>query len=325
MKINLTLFLFLCTTMVWSQQATQYSLYAFNPYAFNPAYAGMDESLSFTGVYRRQWIGLEGSPTSQNVSIHTPLYFLGGGIGLNANNDEIGAHRISKISLSYAKYLSVGDEGQLSIGLAGGIAQQSFDGNRLRTPEGQYDELTGTILHNDDFLSENNITAITPVFGIGLYYNSPNLKIGLSSNNIAESNFLYTLTEETKIQNKRDYYMNASYQLDLLDALSISPNLLIKTDLTEIQTDLTLLFTYNEIIFAGASYRGFNANTNDAVVFLIGTQVNANVKFAYAYDMTLSKLKSVNTGTHEVMLQYNLNKKIGGGIPPPIIYNPRSL
>ena len=67
-----------------TQQPAQYSMYMLNKYAFNPAYAGMDNSLSLTGVYRNQWLNLDGNPVSQNFNVHMPLYIVGGGIGLAA-------------------------------------------------------------------------------------------------------------------------------------------------------------------------------------------------------------------------------------------------
>ena len=324
MKLKFTIiFLFYINGLIFGQQATQYSLYQMNPYAFNPAYAGMDESLSFTGVYRNQWLGLEGSPESQNISIHTPFYFIGGGVGLNVNNDFIGAHRRTTASLSYSKYLSVGNQGQLGIGLAGGMIQQAYNGGDLRTPQGSYE---GTITHNDDFLPNNNVSAITPTISVGIYLKKERLQVGLSANNLVESTLDYSLENtNSNIRTKRHYYIYGAYEVDLGDYLTITPSVFAKTDLVETQTDLSAIFTLNEIIFAGASFRGFNPTSLDALVLMAGMQVNANVKFGYAFDMTLSRLQTVQSGTHEIVLTYNLNKKIGAGLPPPIIYNPRSL
>lgn len=318
------LFLFVLVSLK-GQQATQYSLYTYNPYAFNPAYAGFDESLSITGVYRNQWVGFNGSPESQNVSAHMPFYFLGGGIGINVNNDVIGAHRSTQATISYSKYLKVGD-GQLGIGLSGGFAQQAFTGNILRTPDGDYDEDLGLVIsHNDIYLSENNIDAIAPVVGIGLFYKKDALQIGLSSNNIIEPSFEYQLDTRTNILLKRDYFLFASYDLDLSSDIMLTPSLLVKSDAVETQTDISMIMTYKEIIRVGGSFRGFNPNNFDSVIIMAGIQLNRNVRFAYAYDIALSALQLYNSGSHEIILQYNLNKKVGAGIPPPIIYNPRSL
>jgi hypothetical protein len=75
MKIifTFTLLLLLLAVPMLGQQAAQYSLYRLNKYAFNPAYAGLDNSLSMTGVYRTQWVSLPGAPVSQHFNAHMPL------------------------------------------------------------------------------------------------------------------------------------------------------------------------------------------------------------------------------------------------------------
>ena len=76
MKKSYTLFFFFAfLNLTWAQQPAQYSLYNLNKFNFNPAYAGLDNSLSVTGVYRSQWVGLPGKPVTQNINAHMPLYF----------------------------------------------------------------------------------------------------------------------------------------------------------------------------------------------------------------------------------------------------------
>ena len=79
----------------------------------------------------------------------------------------------------------------------------------------------------------------------------------------------------------------------------------------------------NDNIFGGGSYRGYNAVTGDAVAIILGLKLSEKVRFAYAYDVTVSNLNTVSNGSHEVMLNYNFGKPIGQGKLPPIIYNPR--
>ena len=96
-------FLILCIGFsAQSQQAGQFSMYMLNKYQNNAAYAGLDNSLSLTGVFRSQWVGLNGSPIMQNVNAHMPVYFIKGGVGLNINNTTLGAEQHTSMTLSYA-------------------------------------------------------------------------------------------------------------------------------------------------------------------------------------------------------------------------------
>jgi len=63
----------------------------------------------------------------------------------------------------------------------------------------------------------------------------------------------------------------------------------------------------------------------DAVALMAGFKLNEKLSVGYAYDIGLSALNSVSSGSHELLLNYNLGAPIGKGRPPAVIYNPRSL
>lgn len=303
-----------------AQQPSQHSLYMLNPFKFNPAYAGLDHSLSATGVYRRQWVDLPESPTTQNLNFHLPLYFLGGAVGANFENDALGAERTTSVTMAYAFQRPVGN-GLLSLALEGGLVQKSIDGSKLRTPDGIYED--GTIIqHNDDILPTTLESGSAPTFHAGIYFQSEKFEAGLSAQNLSEASVELTALS---FQLVRTYYANFGFNFDLSNSVSIHPSALIRSDVTQTQTDLSLIFRYNDNIFGGTSFRGYNSNSIDAVSLIAGFNINEHFTVGYAYDITLSELSNVSNGSHEVIIKYNLNKRIGGGRPPRIIYNPRSL
>lgn len=300
---------------VMAQQPAQYSLYMFNKYNFNSAYAGLDESVSATGVFRRQWVGLPGSPSTQDFNVHLPLYLVKGAFGLGIENDALGAERNIKITAAYNYQQQIGD-GWISAGIRGGVFQKTLD---------------GTILNpRDQDIIDNNIpigieTSMSPIFDAGIYYKNESLQIGLSANNLLENSVDFALNEPTNIKFLRNYFFIFAYNLDIGSKFNVSPSILVKSDIQEIQTDFSAIVKYNDNIMIGASFRGYNANTIDAVVMMAGMKVTSNITIAYAYDLPLSGLSATNTGSHEIMLNYNLNKVFGAGVPPKIIYNPRFL
>ena len=303
------------------QQPGHYSLYFMNKAHWNPAYAGLDNSLSITGGFRKQWVDLESSPTSQNLNLHMPLYISSGGIGLNIENDQLGASRSTSATLAYNYQMPLGD-GILSFGLAGGVVQRSLDGFALRAPQGTYDEENNIFQHNDDLLPLGKETALVPTFDAGVYFITEKMEIGLSSKNIAEGSASFSTLS---ISLKRNYFAVFDFHFEVGRSLSLHPSAFIRSDLIQTQTDLGLRLQYNENIFAGASFRGYNSNSIDAAVLLLGFRFAEHFTLAYAYDLTLSDLNAVSNGSHEIMINYNLNKPIGQGRPPNIIYNPRSL
>lgn len=303
-----------------AQQPAQYSLYMLNPMGWNPAYAGLDNSLSITGVFRQQWTGLEGSPVTQNISAHLPLYILSGGFGINVENDELGAERWTSATVAYNYQRELGS-GILAIGASGGMIQRLLDGSRIRTPDGSYFE-PGNINHGDPILPLGQETATVPTFSAGIYYISEWMETGFSVRNIAESKAQFSLLDLTL---KRNYNFNLGFHFDVSNSLSVHPSALVRSDLTQTQVDFSVILRYNDNIFTGASFRGYNTVSTDALAILAGFKLSEKLTLAYAYDLTLSDLNTVSNGSHEIALNFNLNKRIGAGRLPPIIYNPRSL
>lgn len=302
-----------------AQQPAQYSTYMLDPFRYNPAYAGLDNSLSVTGTYRTQWVGLSGNPTGQRISLHLPLYFLSGGFGLQLENDEIGAHRLTSVQGAYNYQRQVGN-GILSLGAGAGFQQWSLDGNRLQTPDGVYNE-PGVINHNDILLSDVSESGSTLSFSAGLFYQSERIEGGLSVDHVSEPVISLTQLDYRLL---RSYYAYVATNFELGRSFVIQPSAWLRSDAVETQIDFSVIATYNDNIFGGASFRGYNNSTNDAVAVIVGFNLSEQIAVAYAYDIALSPLKTVHTGSHEIVLKYNLNKSIGAGRPPRIIYHPRA-
>ncbi len=71
---KILLIIFIVSSLVSNaQQDAQASMYFFNPLNYNPAYAGTRGSLNLTAVHRSQWVGWEGAPRTQFLSIHAPI------------------------------------------------------------------------------------------------------------------------------------------------------------------------------------------------------------------------------------------------------------
>ncbi len=309
----------------FAQQEVQYSQYMFNQFRINPAFAGLDNSLSATGVYRDQWVGLEGRPQTQNFNVHMPFYYLRGGIGLNIENDIAGAERNLKASATYAYHFPLKKFGVLSIAATAGVIQKRLDGNILRAPDGLYGLDPNVISHEDPELSEGIESAIAPNFASGIFLKGERFQLGVSATNIAESVISFTFSEGSEIKLSRTYFGFASYDFEIGSSFNLMPSLLFKSDAIENQIEFSTILKYNDNIFLGASFRGYEKNSMDAIVALAGLKLNNHFTLSYSYDITLSGLNQVSKGSHEILVNYNLNKPIGKGIPQKIIYNPRFL
>ena len=175
-----------------------------------------------------------------------PIYRLSGGIGINVDNDNLGLEQNLLATLAYNFHLPLNNSSKISFGIGAGFFQQSLDGAAIRTPDGIYTN-NETINHNDNLLlPEGNRSVSTPTFNAGIYYKSEALEVGISSTNIQEpvldgDDFSTTLS--------RNYFLTASYNLDLSRNISLHPSILVKTDQTEWQSEISLLVKYDDNIF----------------------------------------------------------------------------
>jgi type IX secretion system PorP/SprF family membrane protein len=70
----------------YSQQDAQYTQYMYNTETINPAYAGSRGVLSIFGLYRTQWIGLDGAPKTGVFSINAPIENSNIGVAKSSNS-----------------------------------------------------------------------------------------------------------------------------------------------------------------------------------------------------------------------------------------------
>ncbi|MEL7220079.1 MAG: type IX secretion system membrane protein PorP/SprF [Bacteroidota bacterium] len=305
--------------LAFAQQPAQYTTYMLDPLRYNPAYAGLDYALSVTGTFRQQWAGLTGAPRGQRLSAHLPLYFLRGGFGLQLENDAIGAHQLTIARADYNYQLEMGS-GVLSAGLGVSMQQWTLNGNELLSPNGIY-EGPGSPDHQDNILNQATESASGLQFTAGVFYQTEKLEAGLSVENLSSTSLQLN---QFDYQVLRAYHAFIRANFEVGNSLLVQPSVWLRTDEIENQVDLSVLVTYNDNIFGGVSFRGYDAARQDALAIIAGFQLAPSIQLAYAYDIALSPLQSVHSGSHEIVVKYRLDKAIGKGKLPPIIYHPRA-
>jgi type IX secretion system PorP/SprF family membrane protein len=325
-ETNLTRVLLLAIGfMTWpdllhGQQSPQYTMNMLDKYRNNPAYGGMDASLSITGALKSQWETLPGAPKFQHITAHMPLYIASGGVGFQFFHDEIGVEESLGFQASY-NYVYQASFGILSAGISAGILQKKIDGSKLRAPDGFYEGFT--INHNDPILSSTVGTGIGPSASLGLYFANDYLEAGIAIDQILGQTVVLNNAEETSFQFKKITSAFVEYSYYVNEELQLYPSVFVKTDGVQTQLDVSGRFDYQEIYFGGLSFRGYDKRTIDALAVFIGARVSQNLSLGYAYDITLSKLSTYSEGTHEIVVHYNLGKPLGVGRPERVIYNPR--
>ncbi|WP_346321080.1 type IX secretion system membrane protein PorP/SprF [Chitinophaga sp. YIM B06452] len=293
MKKIITLFVILCMSrQLLAQQEAMYTQYMFNMMAVNPAYAGSRGVLSATAMYRNQWVGVEGAPRTGTLSFDMATRNKKVGLGIQAFNDRIGIVKTTGFYASYAYRINFNENGSaLAIGLQGGLSNYRADLTKVELTDG------------GDPAFMQNINAIMPSFGAGIFYNTPKFYAGFSVPNLVKSYLRkdqYLYSTEVVAKKYMHLFLVAGYVFDLNENLKLKPSFLVKAVRgAPVVVDVNANFWIKEIVGIGASYR-----TGDAIAGLLELQLSNQFRLGYAYDHSISNLVKYNQGTHEIMLRY---------------------
>ncbi len=295
----------------YAQQDAQYTQYMYNTISVNPAYAGSRGVMSIMGLHRSQWVGLDGAPRTQTLTLNTPI---GDnervGLGLSIVNDEIGPTDETYFSIDFSYTIPTSDEGKLSFGLKGGGHLLNIDFQRL------------TQFNANDNLFEANIdNKFSPQVGIGVYYHTNKFYFGLSAPNLLETDHFdesSTSSDSDAIsflaEERINYYFIAGHVFDLGYNVKFKPAVLSKLVFgTPLQVDLSANFLLYERLTLGVAYRWSAAVTGQ-----IGFQISDALMIGFAYDRETTELgqSQFNDGSYEVMLRFELFKKYNRMLTP---------
>ena len=278
----------------YAQQDAQFTNYMYNTLSFNPAYAGSRGSSSFYLSQRSQWVGIDGAPTTNALSYHSPIGSSRVGFGLSFLNDAIGPVEENLVSLDFSYTINTSYDYKLAFGLRASAHMLNVDFTELN------------IFNPGDVLAQNNINnRFSPNIGVGLFWYSDRNYIGFSIPNLLETSHINKDLNSSVSAVSRErlhYHLTAGYLFDLSQDIVFKPALLSKfVSGAPLQVDVSANFQMYDRFTLGASYR-----VDAAVSFLTGFQLNKNWMLGYSYDFDTNNLSTYNSGSHEVFLRYEV-------------------
>lgn len=299
MKYFFQIVLILVVATSVAQQDAQYTQYMYNTINFNPAYAGSRGALSIFGLHRSQWVGLDGAPTTNTFSIHSPIRNSNLGFGLSFINDKIGPTSENQISADISYSLNISNEWLMSFGIKGTANLFNLDVSKLN-PETPLDPSLQDL---------NNY--FTPNLGAGIYVHSDKAYFGFSIPNFFETTRYADQTQSVSKQ-RMNYYIMGGYVFDINPNLKFKPAFLSKiAEGAPLQFDLSGNFLFYEKFVLGGAWRW-----NAAWSAMAGYQITDGLFIGYAFDQETTNLARFNSGSHEVFLQFELFQKVERIISP---------
>ena len=269
-----------------SQQYPQFTQYMYNTIAVNPAYAGSRNALSIIALSRNQWTGIKDGPTTQTLSINSPLRNEKIGLGVSFINDKLGFEHFTSAYADFSYTIKASEKIDLSFGLKAGAT---------------YYKISDELYELDDDYFNERMNRWNPNIGAGFLLHTDKWFVGLSAPRLI--NHDKNNDSQYKSLDQVHYYLISGYVFNLSKSIKFKPSMLNKwTKGSSVSTDLTAMFLFNEKLWLGASYR-INNDQRD-VGFIIDFQISQQFRLGYAYEIPTGDIRAYTSGSHELLLMY---------------------
>lgn len=308
--------------LAFAQQDPYTTHYAFNRTLYNPAAVGAGNKYCFTALSHHQWAGYEDrtpefhpkggttlgpvksvGPKTQMFSFSLPVTKYGG-FGIGFINDKLGYEYSTHVKIDAAGRLPLASGATIAVGFEANILQKGLDGPKLYA-----------LAPGDPSVPTQNVSATNTIFGAGAYYTDPqessvstrNLWVGLSVLNLNSPTYVFGAGNGT-VFSTPEMHINLMGGITFLNFmgnpdLKFHPSAKFKRAGVN-QLDLTGLMEYQEKLWGGLAYR----TTSDAISVMLGYSgfkgKLKGLRVGYSYDLTLTRILSVSSGTHELQLNY---------------------
>lgn len=314
-SVIFALVLFLLWGVAESQQVPMYSQYIMNGFLINPSFTGRDGYTSINLTVREQWAGLPKAPSTYALSFQTRILknsyisksttvnkklvkpTRGGQVGVGAYlfNDNNGIMHRTGIQAAYSYTIPLGKEeteNPRSLGFGLSLVAYQY---RIDTEGLIYDP-------DDPYLNSYDRSVFIPDFNFGINYSTSNYYAGFAMTNLLRGSVMFGNSAGNQHNDNSElghYFLTGGVKIPLSGNWLLEPSAFIKTSdmfFKSVQLDITSRIYYQNDYWAGLSYR-----TDDAIIFMFGLRYD-RFYFAYAFDFTLSDIRSQSFGSHEFSL-----------------------
>jgi type IX secretion system PorP/SprF family membrane protein len=286
MKVIILFISILSITAMHAQQDFLKSQYMFNLFSINPAYAGSRDVLEASLSHRAQWVGFDGAPRTQVLTLHAPVTKKKIGFGLQLFNDRIGPRNVTGLNTSYAYHIKAG-KGKIGFGLRASALNYTYNWNELNYANGQ-----------DVVIGQGNNSALSLNFDFGMYYRDRLQFGGFEVAHIAHTMLSPTPLEADLIPHFSGFYGRA---FELKEKTALKASVLLRASKASQFADINLSAFVKQTFWLGMTYR-----TSGALVFIAEYYIHPQLRIAYSYDHQINGLANYLSGSHEVFLGYDI-------------------
>ena len=291
-------------------QDPQFSQFYAAPMYLNPAFTGNTIQGRIAANYRKQWLKVPGAFTSYSFSYDQFLRKYRSGIGLMFVKDKAGsgALRYTSVGGLYSYVFKITRAIGVRVGIRASYTSRDLDFYYLRFADQIIRDDLSTI-ESIDLVGKTYLDFATG----GVLY-TKDFWIGYSFDHLNRPNQSF-VDQDTRLPIK--YTGQGGYRYVIKEDTKGNP----EQDITAVfiykgqqdwdQVDIGAYYKF-KMMMIGIWYRGLPGikqykagySNNDAMVVMIGLQLQDFFHLGYSYDATISKLGIGSQGSHEVSLIY---------------------
>lgn len=304
----------LCVPAAKAQGDAMLTQYWALPTYYNPGAAGDTDNLRLRGGGRLQWIGIDNAPKTFVVAADMPfkLFNKKFGVGLVAQQESMGLFRNLTVNAQIGYKLKL-FKGELTGSLQIGFLNEQFKGSEVYIPsDDDYHQ------PDDDAIPNRDVSGNALDLGVGLFYTHPKFWAGISLLHANNPTVSFTSEGESasgssslpsgdgvakkyQFTAKRAAYFMAGSNIPVKNTLfEVIPSLIVRSDFTFTDFEITGRLRYNKLFTAGLGYR-----YNDAISLMLGAEIKG-IFIGYSYDYHTSDISKASSGSHEIVAGYNL-------------------
>ncbi len=319
-----TLVAFLSCHSAFAQTKPNFNQYLFNYYLINPAVAGIEDYVDVKSSIRSQWNGLEGSPETVALTIHgnierrkksgsanpvkekqasfddksdeindynaKPHH----GFGAMFLADRIGPFSKMQFNGSYAYHIPINKKYRLAAGVSFGIIQNRLDQDKIS-------------LHdpNDLAVYGERYTNLNPDLGLGVWFYSRSLFVGLSGAQLLKYNQTFGDYTQAEKESYRHFIITGGYKFITGYDVVFTPSISVKW-----LSPAPIVVDYNIVVsFINRVSLGFTYRSNNEFVLSSRFIVSPLIEIGYSFDYGSAAVDRYNYGSHEIFVGFRLRNK----------------
>lgn len=267
-----------------AQDAPLFTQKLTNSFLYNPSVAGNTFG-SITLSHRKFWSAVEGSPTTNFFSAHTPFGQHRFGTGINFYQDQVGITQAIYGSAAFAYHIKITDAKMLSFGVSGEFNSLKLDRNRI-----------DVVHENDPLLTGGSRNGFD--FNFGMSLKTDYFKIGAAANRITNITSIVDSTD----QFPGFYSGYLQFMLPLAGGRDVLEPIVMIRNYAQggtVQIDGGLYYTVNDMLTLGGSYRTGGA-INASAAFRW-----KNVMLGYSRDIITGDVRQALGATNEFTLRFD--------------------